>query len=238
MARPVILRRRRAAVVHPVGGAGGVYYAGTYCAGTYFTAYYFPGVPVAPSNGGVYFCPNYFAFNYFTPYYFPSGYHVVVIADLPPDERDVFAAIEAALTALTTTDGTPIFDAVQYVETPDSVEASQDWAAYSVVWKISGGYIDDAMSEIPDVMVTVSYGILMQVNGLESRDRADALTRVVALIMRRLNDVSIAGMTLPGLTRLRQERRAAGQQAQGSVTLTGEFAILTNDDDFDVAFQD
>jgi hypothetical protein len=149
-----------------------------------------------------------------------------------PDETAILRDVAARLMA------TGCFDQVMVSESADASPATSDWAAYASCWHKGGDDLDDAMSDgSPDTIRRATYGVMIEVADLESGDRTNELTRLVAKAKSALNHQSLAGATLPAWTMIRGDSRNSPSQPRGRATLSGEYAFISPADSFRLAYE-
>lgn len=166
--------------------------------------------------------------NYFPASYFPPTYFGLAGVDpgAPPPvavghDWDIMEDIQTRLEA------TGQFDGVHLTGPPtyQQVAASEDVTAWLqlVDWDE-----DDSRDDLDNVEVTrrVHWTLTIAVRFAEGERRDRELSRLTSVAQNALNGKSLAGITLPGLTRLRRGRFDEPNTPERRTIITGEFLYL------------
>jgi hypothetical protein len=166
-----------------------------------------------------------------------GGPAVATLAPPPPPPgapaRDdhVMDAVAAALAA------TGAFDEVVQVHAePGEFAVGADRYAVAWAWQTDGAE-PDAGSDAAVVCREVGFTVAIAVRQEEPAGRGRALRRLEAACLNAINGHSLAGLTLPALTRLRRAAPGRAAAPGGRIDLTGRTAYL-DDAGYDPAATD
>jgi hypothetical protein len=194
-----------------------------YFAPTYFAPTYFPtDILEQPSTTAAtrYFAPTYFATTYFYPYTLeqsstvstPPGPHISA-------DRLIYAAILDSLEA------TNAFESVLFASAIDRLTLGS--AATPLVALVPDGWEEFDEVDPTSILRRVSFYLDLLVRDEDAFGRFEQLDALESAARGAIEGLSLAGISLPGLTRLRRARYDAHSlPPEQSARLEGEFTYI------------